>query len=215
MMKVRITLNEEALGMTPAKEDIHRDYIASKAPDAATMEEEVAERGVEEVDKNTTTIFPKLANGTPFLYDYQIKGFFKDTCQMLARAGKSGYEGGKACSAVKAYKKCIDGNLFVKPRKIPFDMHGLMMDTCSRPLRAMTMQGERVSIAKSETVPEGSTLEFEIILLDSKLEDMVVECLNYGELRGLGQWRNSGKGVFNWDLLDDNGNVIGGNNENH
>lgn len=39
------------------------------------------------------------------------------------------------------------------------------------------------------------------------------ECLDYGKLRGLGQWRNSGKGRFVWDLLDENGRVIGGNNE--
>lgn len=29
----------------------------------------------------------------------------------------------------------------------------------------------------------------------------------------LRQWRNSGKGRFVWDLLDENGAVIGGNNE--
>ena len=39
------------------------------------------------------------------------------------------------------------------------------------------------------------------------------ECLDYGTMRGLGQWRNSGKGRFVWDLLDESGRVIGGNNE--
>lgn len=43
--------------------------------------------------------------------------------------------------------------------------------------------------------------------------DMVRECLNYGRMRGIGQWRNSGKGTYLWDELDDNGNVIGGNNK--
>lgn len=28
---------------------------------------------------------------------------------------------------------------------------------------------------------------------------MVRECLDYGVLRGLGQWRNSGKGRFEWE----------------
>mgnify|MGYP007102740601 CR=1 FL=1 len=59
----------------------------------------------------------------------------------------------------------------------------------------------RVSIAKSETVPEGSTIEFEIICLDPALEDAVVECLDYGALRGLSQWRNSGKGRFTWEKI--------------
>lgn len=197
-MKVKITLNEEMLGMSPANADIYREYIASKSPDAATIDEEVASVGVDAVEEKGITVFPRTEDGTPFLWDYQIKGFFKDTCQMLSKAGKAGYEGGKACAALKAYKKAIDGLLFVSPRKIPVSLSG-EIGFCSRPLRAMTMQGERVSLAKSETCPAGSTIEFEITCLDKNLEKMVVECLNYGSMRGLGQWRNSGKGVFEWE----------------
>lgn len=197
-MKVKITLNEEMLGMSPANADIYREYIASKSPDAATIDEEVASVGVDAVEEKGITVFPRTEYGTPFLWDYQIKGFFKDTCQMLSKAGKAGYEGGKACAALKAYKKAIDGLLFVSPRKIPVNLSG-EIGFCSRPLRAMTMQGERVSLAKSETCPAGSTIEFEITCLDKNLEKMVVECLNYGSMRGLGQWRNSGKGVFDWE----------------
>nr|DAI05954.1 MAG TPA: RNA silencing protein [Ackermannviridae sp.] len=114
---------------------------------------------------------------------------------------------------IKAYKQTIDGLLFVEPCELPFELHGLKMDYCVRPLRASTPMGERVSIAKSETVPAGSTLEFELRLLDPALEKMVKECLDYGTMRGLGQWRNSGKGRFVWDLLDASGAVIVGNNE--
>ena len=146
------------------------------------------------------TVFPKLEDGTPFLWDYQIKGFFKDAMQALQRAGKAGYKGGKACAAVKAYKKYIDGTLFVFPRQIPIKLpEGGEMGWCSRSLRASTAQGERIGLAKSETVPAGSELEFEVVLLGDTLEKPVRECLNYGELRGLGQWRNSGKGVFRWE----------------
>lgn len=197
-MKVKITLNEEMLGMSPANADIYREYIASKSPDASTIDEEVASVGVDAVEEKGITVFPRMEDGTPFMWDYQIKGFFKDTCQMLSKAGKAGYEGGKACAALKAYKKAIDGLLFVSPRKIPVNLSG-EIGFCSRPLRAMTMQGERVSLAKSETCPAGSTIEFEITCLDKNLEKMVVECLNYGSMRGLGQWRNSGKGVFSWE----------------
>lgn len=197
-MKVKITLNEEMLGMSPANADIYREYIAGKSPDAATIDEEVASIGVDAVEEKGITVFPRTEDGTPFLWDYQIKGFFKDTCQMLSKAGKAGYEGGKACATLKAYKKAIDGLLFVSPRKIPVILSG-EIGFCSRPLRAMTMQGERVSLAKSETCPAGSTIEFEITCLDKNLEKMVIECLNYGSMRGLGQWRNSGKGVFTWE----------------
>ena len=156
---------------------------------------------------------PKLPDGTPFIYDYQIKGMLKDSCKMLAKAGKAGYPGGKACASIKAYKQAIDGLIFVEPRCIPYNLHGLKMDHCERILRANTPMGERTSIAKSESVPEGSTIEFSVICLDPALENMVKECLDYGTMRGLGQWRNSGKGRFVWDLLDENGRVIGGNNE--
>ena len=37
--------------------------------------------------------------------------------------------------------------------------------------------------------------------LDPGLEAMVRECLNYGTKRGLGQWRNSGKGRYEWEEL--------------
>lgn len=124
---------------------------------------------------------------------------FKDSCKALATAGKAGYPGGKHCAALKAYKKAIDGLIFVSPREIPYNLHGLKMGFCERPLRAQTTMGERVSIAKSESVPAGATAEFEIECLDEKLEDMVRECLDYGAKRGLGQWRNSGKGRFEWE----------------
>lgn len=96
----------------------------------------------------------------------------------------------------------IDGLIFISPRQIPIDLHGLRMDTCERPLRASTPQGERVSLAKSETVPEGSTLEFDVTCLDPALEACVLECLDYGRLRGLSQWRNSGKGRFTYEVLE-------------
>lgn len=200
-MKVRITLNEEMLGMLPSSKDIYREFIASKAPDASTMEEEVEEFGVDVVEEKGITVFPRDEDGVPFMWDYQIKGFFKDSMQMLIKAGKAGYEGGKHCAQVRAYKKLIDGTLFIFPRQIKIHIpEGKEMGYCSRSLRINGIQ-ERTCVAKSETVPAGSTLELEIILMGDTLEKPVKECLDYGEYRGLGQWRNSGKGVFSWELL--------------
>lgn len=199
-MKVRITLIEEALGTSPSNDDVLGTYIASKAPtDDLTRQEINAIKAQNAEDR--VTIFPRMADGTPYMYDYQIKGMLKDSCKMLAQAGKAGYEGGKACAAIRAYKQKIDGLIFVSPRIIPYDLHGLQMGYCERPLRASTPMGERVSIAKSETVPEGSTINFEITCLEPELEKMVRECLDYGTLRGLGGWRNSGKGRYTWEEL--------------
>lgn len=190
-MKVRLTLIDEALGMMPADQNIHETYIASRSPDAATIEEEVASVGVEEVVEKSMTVFPRLPDGTPFMWDYQIRGFFKDAIGMLRRVKT--YK----CAKLTSYKKVVDGLLFVKERKIPIHLAGDMGD-CQRPLRAETMQGPRVALAHSETVPEGSTMEFTLILLDESLEPIVRECFDYGTLRGLAQWRNSGKGRFTW-----------------
>lgn len=211
-MKIRITAIEEVLGSSPSNEDLLGTYIASKAPNEELSAQEVDNIKAQQAE-DRVTVFPKLADGTPFIWDYQIKGMFKDSCKMLAKAGKAGYPGGKACAAIKAYKQAIDGLLFVTPREIPFNLNGMKMDYCERSLRADTPMGPRTSIAKSESVPAGSTIEFSVVCLDPALQKMVKECLDYGTMRGLGQWRNSGKGRFVWDLLDASGAVIGGNNE--
>lgn len=42
-LKVKLTFIEECLGMANADKNIHSEYIASKAPDAMSREEEIAE----------------------------------------------------------------------------------------------------------------------------------------------------------------------------
>ena len=200
-MKVKITFTEPVLGTCPGNPKIAEEFVASKAPDASTMEEEIAALGVEAVQNKSMTVFPRDVNGNPFFYDYQIKGFFKDACGCLARVGGKG-SGATESGKLKAYKKVIDGLIFPAPRRIPIHVNGEIGD-CQRSLRAQTMQGERVSLANSEEIPEGSTIEFEIKLLDKSLYGVVLEWLDYGELRGLGQWRNSGKGRFTYELLED------------
>lgn len=201
LMRVRLTLTEEALGMMPTDKEIHETYIASNAPDAPSIEEEVAAVGVEEVVEKQKTVFPKLEDGTPFFWDYQIRGMFKDAIGMLRNVSDM------ECAKLKSYKKKVDGLLFVKERKIPIHLAGDMGD-CQRPLRASGPQGERVALAHSETVPAGSWCEFTIEMWVDDLEGVVHECLDYGTRRGLAQWRNSGKGRFTWEELDDDGNVI-------
>ena len=57
-------------------------------------------------------------------------------------------------------------------------------------------------LANSEQIPAGSTCEFEIVLLDDSHEKVVLEWLDYGALRGIGQWRNSGKGRYTYEILN-------------
>lgn len=191
-IKVKVTFNDEVLGTASADPEIHREFVASKAPDAPSMEEEVAALGVDAMVERGMTVFPRK-DGRPILYDYQIRGFFKDACSALRKV--KGTESFK----VKAYKKVIDGLVFVTPREIPLEFEG-EVGSCQRPLRAQTAAGERVALANSETVPEGTTAEFTVMIIDDALEDLVVEWLDYGVLKGIGQWRNSGKGRFTWEV---------------
>lgn len=194
-MKVRLTFFEQVLGTASGDPELHTTYIASKAPDVKTMEEEIAEHGVDEVIEKGMTVFPK-ENGRPFLYDYQIKGFFKNSCKAMREVDKS------ESSKLKAYKQKIDNLVFVDERKIFFqnpDGGEVEIGNCQRPLRASTPQGERVALANSESVPAGTQIEFTIKVLRKDLLDYVIEWLDYGELNGIGQWHNSGCGRFTWE----------------
>lgn len=193
--KVRITFTEGVLGTCAANEEIYAEFIASKAPDAATMEEEIEQFGTQAVQEKGMTVFPKTDDGTPFFYDYQIKGFLKGACSFL-RTVK-----GTEASKIKAYKKAIDGNIFVYPRKIEIQNAGTI-GKCERPLRAQTMQGERVSLACSEEINAGAFIEFEVKLYNDEHIGLLTEALDYGEDSGIGQWRNSGKGRFKYEFID-------------
>lgn len=195
-MRVRLTLTEEMLGTASNNPEIHSEFIASKAPDAKSREEEIESIGVDAEVEKGMTVFSKDENGNPFLWDYQIRGFFKDACGMLRKVSTM------KSSKLKAYKKEIDGLIFVQERKIPILFDG-EIGNCQRPLRAQTAQGERISLANSETIPAGATLEFTVECLVDADMDAVEEWFDYGRLRGLGCWRNSGKGRFVWEKLSE------------
>ena len=193
-LKIRVTLEEEMLGTASARQNIHHEYIASKAPNAPSVKEEIEAIGEEQVERMAMTIFPRV-DGNPVMWDYQIKGLFKDACGMLRKVT------GSESSKIKAFKKEIDGLIFVSPRAIPINVNG-EIGNCQRPLRASTPQGERVALANSETVPAGSTMEFAVKCLSDSHVKAVMEWLDYGTLRGRGQWRNSGKGRFSFEIVE-------------
>ena len=151
------------------------------------------------------TVFSRNDEGQPIIWNYQIKGFFKEACAMLQRM--KGENCSKESCKLKAYKKIIDG--CIEPagnadhgRQIPIIIaKGTEIEDFQRPLRAQTAQGERITLAHSETIPAGSTIEFTVICLSDAHVDAVKEWLDYGRFKGLGQWRNSGKGRFQYELV--------------
>lgn len=195
-LNVKLTFTEELLGTASANPEIHSEFIASKAPDAPSMAEEVAAIGADGVERKEMTVFPRTEDGRPFLFDYQVKGFFKGACSFLRRVP------GTEASKLKAYKKILDGLLFCTPRRILLDMPA-KIGNCQRPLRAETAQGERVALANSETAPAGTSITFCVETLDKGLLPFIREALDYGKMSGIGQWRNSGKGRFTWEEITD------------
>ena len=202
VLTVKLSFLTEVLGTASANPDLHSEFIASKAPDAISCEEEIEAIGVDAYEEKQMTIFPKLPDGTPILWSYQVRGFLKESCAMLQRAGNKAAS--PATMGIKAYKKTIDGNIFVSPRQIPIDLKGEEIGTLERPLRAQTAQGERVALAKSEVVPAGSEITFSLCDIGGgKYIKAVKEWLDYGLFHGLGQWRNSDKGSFTYEILDE------------
>lgn len=202
--RIRVELIDEMLGTNPANKKIHEDFIGSKAPDAESREEELTHLPAEEMVSKEMTVFYRDDDGKPAMACYHMYGFFKSACGYLRKVK------GSKSAAIKAYKKTIDGLIKVYPdasdkkgRYVTLHLpDGTEIGNCQRPLRAQTMQGERVALANSETVPAGTWFECDICLWDESLWSTLEEWLDYGEVNGLGQWRSSGKGSFTWSYVN-------------
>lgn len=190
---IGLTFTEDLLGTAPQDKELYTNYIADKRAD---MNGDVLAEELETLrEEKGKTGFHRLPDGTPCLYDYVCKGFFKDACGMLSRVQDS------RSKKLKAYKKIIDGLVFVFPRRIPISVVGTI-GVLERPLRAQTAQGERVALAYSESIPAGSTIAFTLDVLDDDAvpQELLEEWLLYGSMRGLGQWRNGSYGRFEYTI---------------
>ena len=71
-LKVRITLLDEILGMSPSSKEIYADFIGSNAPDAPSLREEIEAIGINEVVEKGMTVFPRDDEGNPIMWDYNV-----------------------------------------------------------------------------------------------------------------------------------------------
>lgn len=211
---VELTLTRTCLGGTPLSRQVAADHtIEEDVPEESTAEELAL---IEEVDEPAWTGFHTLGDRL-LIFDFMIRGHLKSACGALRRCdGKKGKP--KSLSAdIRAYKKIIDGLVFVEPRHIFLDLpedaraarelwHDLLTDQEQegenhRPLRASTPQGDRVALAHSKTVPPGTKMHFQIrVLGDVVSEELLREWLDYGEWNGLRQWRGGGWGTFSYKM---------------
>lgn len=207
-----LEFTQPVLGTANSDPEIHEHFIASKGPDAKSLKEEVEALGADEVMERGTTVFPRTKDGVPFLWDYQIKGFCKDACKAMREAD------GSLSKGIPAYKTKIDTLLFVRQRNVRLNMpEGSVVRIMQRPLRAETAQGPRVALASSEMLDAGTTCEFDVALLAERVgtrtsvnfSKAFIEWMSYGQLRGIGQWRNASWGTFRCRVTNaDTGEVL-------
>lgn len=181
-MKIKIKLTTEMLGTVAQDPEVYKTYIESKKPENVTEEEYLT---VDKIEEKGWTGFHKDENGL-FIFEYMIKGFLKAAGNVL-----------KDIIKIKALRSKIDDYVFIKPRKIYLGQHKAD-GVIERPLRCMTMQGPRVTLARSDYINAGKEIEFEITIIPHKEinEEVIMTLLKHGEFMGLGQFRNGGYGRF-------------------
>ena len=186
------------LGAQAANPKVHSEFIAAKAASIMKAEEETGMLP-EGFENRGLTVFLR-DGGTLCLADYVIKGFLKESLSAL-----------KSQIGIAAPASKVDNFVLITPAYLKISKGGEMVtdpdEIFERPLRAMTMQGPRVSVSASETVNAGWEIIFTVSLLDNPSSpksraltfDVIEEALNYGAFKGLGQWRNGQNGRFTWE----------------
>ena len=178
----KLELITEMLGTVPKDPDIYQSYIETKKPENISEEEYLT---VEKIEEKGWTGFHSDDQGL-FIYDYMIRGFMKNAGNVL-----------KTALDLKAVKSKIDNFVFVFPRKIYLGKKEPDGVLC-RSLRTNGPMGPRVCLAKSDTVHVGTMIEFEVSIVPNKEIKMetIDMIMGYGQLCGLGQFRNGSYGRF-------------------
>lgn len=148
-----------------------------------------------------TVFFWDDEKNLPCIGDHMIYGYMKAASEAISRTLKK--KNGTIMHSCAFTQSIINQHVRCAERFITFD-EDIKREESGKPyylqrsLRAMTARGPRISLAKSEVVEEGASLEFTLkILKNSPMEKKHIEQIfSYGELSGIGQWRNAGYGQF-------------------
>lgn len=197
----------DILGSSPCSKELRTQYIMAEAAKTKDVSDETDY--VPDLNEKGLTVFLRDTDGSLMMMDYQIQGFLKAALDAL-----------KAQNGIKNARKKVDLYAFVTPRKIPFVRNGEHVaeedEQYERPLRAMTMKGERIALQSSECLhaDAGWELTFSISLMPndaSKVSkslkfDDIEQALDYGQFSGLSQFHNGGYGRFRWERVKDEAN---------
>lgn len=191
------------VGSIAMDKEIYTNFLKTKAEKSKNPNPDEVKRAIEDVDNVTDMLekgitgFYRDEDGNIILKAYQVKGFLKGAAKALKDQLK-----------LANYLSKVDNLVFIEERNILILKDGKPMkdadDFLERPLRAETAQGPRIALAKSEMVEKGWTAEFTVKVVENKATaksvgmsmDIVRKLFEYGELKGLLQWRNAGYGSF-------------------
>lgn len=202
----QIEFVEDVLGSSPADDDVWTRWVASRAPAPWVQEDEKQSR--EDILEKSIglTVFPRTKEGL-HLFNYHILGFLKEAaaaCNKLLFSRKKKKGGAEEVAGIWNIRSKIDSYVFVNPRRLYLMRNGKSIleedEILERPLRAETLRGPRITLVASEVVKAPVKINFSIQLLANPEVSFsqIEELLNYGELKGLGQWRNGSWGRFKW-----------------
>lgn len=202
------------LGSQPANPEVRSQFIAAKVAERAAIAGDVVNKdtkGAEEdamlpddMEKRNLTVFLRDKDYNVVLCDYVIKGFLKEAATAM-----------KAELGIANAKSKIDNLVLITPTYLTINRDGEPLDVTDydleRPLRAMTMQGPRVSVVASECIDPEWSIRFTVNLLDNEKTaksaaltmEAIEAMLDYGMFKGLGQWRNGQNGRFTWKKVEE------------
>lgn len=151
--------------------------------------------------KGVTVFFWNKEKNLPMVGSHMIYGFMKAAAEAIGRTLPK--KNGTIMQSTSYTQSIINQHVRCEERYITFDRDILRQPNgepayFQRSLRAMTAQGPRISLAKSEVVPEGAKLRFTLkVLQNSPLTpEAINQLFQYGQLKGLGQWRSADYGNF-------------------
>lgn len=214
-LKVKVTIDDVMLGTNPGNDELFEEWIKGKRDDNAEIpfNEDMLNLPVDEEMEKSTTVFRRDSEGFLCIPGYMLKGNIKacgDQIRQRRNSNKKKDENGKtAKSGWESWVSKVDNNVHIRPKIIrlqqivdgnPVDVRKAD-DIIVRPLKCKTMQGERISLARSEAVKPGTFFFAEIEIRGVITRDQIIECLDEGAWYGLGQWRNAGNGTYQYEII--------------
>lgn len=221
VLKVQLEFTNELLGTAPVSQQVFEQWLGGKAETETDRLAEVQgysdnegaikkflnkvratiTNGESSVEKSMSIFHYK--DGQLVMLAYQLRGMFKDSAKHLRRAFPD-----SACGTASSLYQRILGEIVIAPKFITLE---LPKDTepgvCIRPVirdAGNVKPGESATAIKaSQTVPAGTKTTFEVICLTKEAKAVALECLRYGAVKGTMGWRNSGKGTYKFEVLEE------------